>query len=181
MKIIKVEKQEPRSPSGGTDAPLQAEVATYRISIQLEDKVYVCQYKADSESDRSTKLKFFLVLLISMMLSGCHHEFVPHDTQSLFIPRFHRSEIVGFFAGLGGTFAALPDLLTIFCRRSDAGMNPRMAAIMSVFQVFWIYYGLLILSRPVIAWNMIAVLINSVSVAAFFHFLNKEKANYAMK
>ena len=33
-------------------------------------------------------------------------------------------------------------------RRSIAGMNPRMAAIMGVFQILWVYYGLLILSRP---------------------------------
>jgi hypothetical protein len=29
-------------------------------------------------------------------------------------------------------------------------MNPRMAAIMGVFQVLWVYYGLLIVSRPVV-------------------------------
>jgi hypothetical protein len=48
-KIIKVEKQESRSPSSGTDAPLKVEVATYRISIQLDDKIYICQYKSENE------------------------------------------------------------------------------------------------------------------------------------
>ena len=47
---------------------------------------------------------------------------------------------------------------------------------MCIFQVFWIYYGLLIASRPVIAWNVIAVLINFLSVYAYRHFLRKEKA-----
>jgi len=60
-------------------------------------------------------------------------------------------------------------------RRSSAGMNPRMVAIMGVFQVLWIYYGLLIASRPVIAWNVIAVFINSLSVGAYFHFVRKER------
>jgi len=32
-------------------------------------------------------------------------------------------------------------------------MNPTMAGITGVFQIAWIYYGLLIASRPVIAWN----------------------------
>ena len=41
--------------------------------------------------------------------------------------------------------------------RSSAGMNPRMAGIMCVFQVAWVYYGLLIASRSVIVWNMIAI------------------------
>lgn len=124
--------------------------------------------------------RFVLIYLASIALSGCQ-DLVPHDTQSLLIPRFHRSEIFGFVAGLGTTFAAVPDLLAMLRRRSAAGMNPRMAAIMGVFQILWVYYGLLILSRPVIAWNVIAILINSLSVAAYLHFVNKEKANRAMK
>jgi len=54
-------------------------------------------------------------------------------------------------------------------------MNLRMAAIMGVFQILWIYYGLLIASRPVIVWNVIAVLVNFVSVGAYFFFRRKEK------
>jgi uncharacterized protein with PQ loop repeat len=54
-------------------------------------------------------------------------------------------------------------------------MNPRMAAIMGVFQILWVYYGLLIASRPVIAWNVIAVLINFLSVGAYRYFVRKEK------
>jgi MtN3 and saliva related transmembrane protein len=53
-------------------------------------------------------------------------------------------------------------------------MNPRMAAILATFQLTWIYYGLLIGSRPVIAWNLIAVVINSLSVAAHSHFARQE-------
>jgi uncharacterized protein with PQ loop repeat len=70
----------------------------------------------------------------------------------------------------------MPDLVAMLKRRSSAGMNPRMAAIMCVFQILWIYYGLLIASRPVIAWNAIAVLINFLSVAAYRHFARREKA-----
>jgi uncharacterized protein with PQ loop repeat len=64
-------------------------------------------------------------------------------------------------------------------RRSSAGMNPRMAAIMCVFQVLWVYYGLLIGSRPVIAWNLVAVLINSLTLGAYRHFARKEKPGQA--
>jgi MtN3 and saliva related transmembrane protein len=129
---------------------------------------------------RLTKRTFVLIFLISIGLCGCQN-LVPRDTQSLLIPRFHRSEIFGFIAGLGTTFAALPDLLAMLRRRSAAGINPRMAGITGVFQILWVYYGLLILSRPVIAWNLVAILINSLSVAAYIHFVNKEKANHAMK
>jgi uncharacterized protein with PQ loop repeat len=92
------------------------------------------------------------------------------------VPRLLRSEIFGFLAGLGTTFAAVPDLIAMLRRRSSAGMNPRMAAIMGLFQILWIYYGLLIASRPVIAWNLIAVFINFLSVGAYRHFVRKERA-----
>jgi hypothetical protein len=46
---------------------------------------------------------------------------------------------------------------------------------MGVFQILWIYYGLLIASRPEIAWNVIAVLVNFLSVGAYLHFVRKEK------
>jgi uncharacterized protein with PQ loop repeat len=76
---------------------------------------------------------------------------------------------------MGTTFAALPDLIAMLKRRSSAGMNPRMAAIIGVFQILWAYYGLLIDSRPVIAWNVVGVIINFMSVAAYRHFSRLEK------
>jgi MtN3 and saliva related transmembrane protein len=120
------------------------------------------------------KVMLAMLFLSLIALCGCQG-LVPHDTASLLIPKFRRSEIIGFVAGLGTTFAAVPDLFAMLKRRSSAGMNPRMAAIMGVFQILWVYYGLLILSRPVIAWNVIAVLINLLSVGAYRHFARKEK------
>ena len=122
-----------------------------------------------------TKVIAAVVFLNLIALWGCE-DLVPHDASSLLIPKFQRSEIFGFFAGLGTTFAAVPDLIAMLKRRSAAGMNPRMAAIMCVFQLLWVYYGLLIASRPVIAWNVIAVLINFLNVAAYRHFTRKERA-----
>jgi len=120
-----------------------------------------------------TKLALTVLALSMLGLSGCA-DLAIHDTASLLAPRFQRSEIFGFVAGAGTTFAALPDLIGMLRRRSSKGMNPRMAGIMGVFQIGWIYYGLLIASRPVIVWNMIAVVINSLSVAAYFRFARLE-------
>ena len=117
---------------------------------------------------------FAIVFLSLITLCECQ-DLVPHDTSSLLIPRFGRSEVLGFMAGLGTTFAAVPDLVAMLKNRSSAGMNPRMAAIMGIFQILWVYYGLLIASRPVIAWNVVAVLINFLSVGAYSHFVRKEK------
>jgi uncharacterized protein with PQ loop repeat len=114
------------------------------------------------------------VLVLSCMLLGCQ-EMIPRNTQSLLFPRFQRSEIFGLVAGFGTTFAALPDLIVMLRRRSSKGMNPRMTAIMGMFQILWVYYGLLIVSRPVVVWNVIAVFINFLSVGAYRYFVRMEK------
>ena len=113
-----------------------------------------------------------VLILGSAVLTGC---LSAEDTQSLLAPRFQRSEILGFVAGLGTTFAAVPDLIAMLRRRSSAGIKPRMAAIMGAFQVLWIYYGLLIASRPVILWNTLAVLINFLNVATWAYYARREK------
>ena len=120
-------------------------------------------------------LTYAVVLVSAIALCGCD-DLVPRDTASLLAPTFKQSEVVGLVAGFGTTFAAVPDLIAMFRRRSSAGMNPRMAMILGVFQILWVYYGLLIASRPVIVWNVIAVFINFLSVFAHRHFVRIEKA-----
>ena len=127
-------------------------------------------------SDSFERTTHGILLLSVVMLCGCEG-LVVHDTASLLIPRFQRSEILGFVAGFGTTFAAVPDLITMFKRRSSKGMNPTMAGIMGVFQIALIYYGLLIASRPVIAWNMVAVVINFLSVGAYIRFARSERTS----
>jgi len=115
------------------------------------------------------------VLILSLIALCSCQDLVPRDVPSILFSGLKRSEIFGFLAGFGTTFAAIPDLVAMLRRRSSAGMNPRMAAIMGVFQILWVYYGLLIASRPVIGWNVIAVLVNFLSVGAYFYFVRKEK------
>jgi uncharacterized protein with PQ loop repeat len=123
--------------------------------------------------NRFDRLPLGVLLPSVIVLQGC--EELVRDTQSLLVPSMQRSEIFGLVAGFGTTFAALPDLLAMLRRRSSVGMNPRMAGIMCVFQVFWVYYGLLIASRPVVLWNLIAIVINALTLGAFLHFRRKER------
>jgi MtN3 and saliva related transmembrane protein len=116
-------------------------------------------------------LWFFFSVTI---LVGCGELAIP-DTASLLLPGFRRSEVVGFVAGLGTTFAALPDLIAMLKRRSCKGMNPRMAVIMGAFQILWVWYGLLIASRPVILWNIIAVATNFFCVGAYLYYARRER------
>jgi len=84
------------------------------------------------------------------------------------------TQIIGFAAGFGTTFAALPDLIAMLKRRSSIGMNPRMAAITGTFQILWVIYGGLISSRNIVMWNVIAVVTNYLTVAAYLHFRRRE-------
>jgi|SRR5687768_11279338 uncharacterized protein with PQ loop repeat len=122
----------------------------------------------------SNRVMLGVLLLNVLTLYGCE-DLVIRDTSSLLIPRFQRSEILGLVAGFGTTFAGVPDLLAMLKRRSSAGMNPRMAGIIGVFQIAWVYYGLLIVSRPVVVWNVIGVLINFVNVGAYLYFARKAR------
>ena len=94
--------------------------------------------------------------------------------ESLLIPRLQRSEGIGLVAGFGTTFAAVPDVIAMFKRRASTGMIPRMAAITGAFQILWVYYGLLITSRPVVLWNIIAVITNFLIVGAYYYFARRE-------
>jgi MtN3 and saliva related transmembrane protein len=118
----------------------------------------------------------WLGLLSVIIICGCE-ELVVKNPASLLVPTLQRSEILGLVAGFGTTFAAVPDLFKMFRRRSSKGINPTMAGIMGVFQIVWVYYGLLIASRPVILWNFIAVIINFMTVWAYFRFARREMNN----
>lgn len=115
-------------------------------------------------------LGFFFCVMI---LAGCAE--LAQDAQSLIHSSLRRSDVVGFVAGFGTTFAALPDLIAMLKRRSSKGMNPRMAAIMGAFQILWVWYGLLIVSQPVVLWNIVAVTTNFISVGAYFYFARREQ------
>jgi MtN3 and saliva related transmembrane protein len=119
------------------------------------------------------RMRRWLVLLSVILICGCEGLAI-QDTASLLSPRFQRSEILGLVAGFGTTFAAVPDLFRMFRRQSSKGINPTMAGIMGVFQIVWVYYGLLIASRPVILWNLVAVIINFTTVWAYFRFARRE-------
>ncbi len=126
------------------------------------------------ERDRIKWMTCGVAVLSAVMLCGCENLAI-RDTRSLLFPHLQRSEVLGIVAGFGTTFAAVPDLIRMLRRRSSKGINPTMAGIMGVFQIVWVYYGLLIASRPVVLWNVIAVCINFTVVTAYFRFAAGER------
>jgi len=127
---------------------------------------------------RFNPVSFAILVLSVISLTGCQQLTI--DTEKVVKSDIELKEIVGLLAGFGTTFAAFPDLIAMIKRRSSLGMNPRMSAIMGTFQILWVYYGLLIASRPVILWNVVAVVINFLTVGAYAHFLRKEKQAHAV-
>ena len=130
--------------------------------------------------NRRNTLALVVVLLSLVFLCGWTgpgpetDSLLPQDTRSLLFPSFKRSEILGLVAGFGTTFAALPDLIAMLRRRSSAGMNPRMAAILGTFQILWVAYGALIGSRNIIMWNVIAIVTNYLAVGAYMYFRRQQ-------
>ena len=50
-----------------------------------------------------------------------------------------------------------------------------MAGIAGAFQILWNYYGLLLVSRPAVVWNLIAVPTNAFSVGAYLRYARREQ------
>jgi uncharacterized protein with PQ loop repeat len=84
------------------------------------------------------------------------------------------TQIIGFLAGAGTTFAALPDLIAMIRRKSSVGMNPRMAAILATFQILWVIYGANTGSRNIVLWSVIAIITNYLTVGAYFFFRRRQ-------
>jgi MtN3 and saliva related transmembrane protein len=59
------------------------------------------------DTDSFNRLTRAVLLLTAIMLCGCEGLEI-HDTASLLLPRFQRSEVLGMVAGFGTTFAACP-------------------------------------------------------------------------
>jgi MtN3 and saliva related transmembrane protein len=112
-----------------------------------------------------------LALMLSAVVLCGGEDLTVRDRSSLLVPSLQHSEVAGF----GTTFAAAPDLIAMLKRQSRRGMNPRMAAIMGIFQIVWVYYGILIASQPVNVWNVVATVVNLLSVAAYLHFARSER------
>jgi MtN3 and saliva related transmembrane protein len=70
--------------------------------------------------------RMLAVFPVGLIALGCV-DLTIRDTRSLFVPHLQKAEVWGFVAGFGATFAAVPDMVAMFKRRSSAGMNPRMA------------------------------------------------------
>jgi len=76
-------------------------------------------------STNSRPQKVLLSLLVpSFVTLGACQDLTPHHLELLVKPNTKLSEIVGFLAGLGTTFAAFPDLVAMLKGRSSLGMKP---------------------------------------------------------
>src|SRR5437016_12650404 len=118
--------------------------------------------------------KLMLAVLVPGLITLCAcQDLVPRDTRSLLIPSLRRSEIFGFLAGFGTDLcrrAGLArDAQTSIKRRHEPKDGDNHGRLSDPV----VYYGLLIALRLVILWNVVAVLVNFLSVGAYLHFVRK--------
>ena len=76
----------------------------------------------DEDSFKKT-LTYGVIVVSALTLGGCESLGI-ENTSSLLLPTLHRSEVFGFVAGFGTTFAAVPDLIGML-RRGPARASTR--------------------------------------------------------
>jgi MtN3 and saliva related transmembrane protein len=69
------------------------------------------------------------------------------------------TNIVGFVAGMLTTAANLPQVWKTYRDRSGEGLSFRMLLTLAIGLVFWVVYGIMSHSLPVIATNVISLLV----------------------
>lgn len=67
-------------------------------------------------------------------------------------------EIIGFFAALTSTFSLFPQIVKIYKTKSTRDLSYFMLANFLLTSSFWVAYGGLISSQPVLVANVICVI-----------------------
>jgi MtN3 and saliva related transmembrane protein len=86
--------------------------------------------------DSSKNGPWHRVLLQKVVVLCGREALAVHDTSSLLVPKFQRSEVLGLVAGIGTMFAAVVDLLALFKWRSSKRMIPMLAASLAFLNLF---------------------------------------------
>ena len=74
-------------------------------------------------------------------------------------------EWIGLIAGTCTTLSFVPQLLTVFRNRSARDISYTWLAVFTTGIVFWLWYGLLLLSVPVILANAVTLSLLVVLIA----------------
>jgi MtN3 and saliva related transmembrane protein len=68
-------------------------------------------------------------------------------------------DLLGFVAGALTTAAFIPQVLKSWRTRDLAGISTGMYTLFTTGVAFWLFYGIAVMSWPVILWNAITLLL----------------------
>jgi MtN3 and saliva related transmembrane protein len=71
-------------------------------------------------------------------------------------------EIIGYLAAAFGTFAFLPQVIKTWKTRSTKDLSLGMYVVFCIGVVFWLTYGILIKSWPLIIGNIVSTIFGSI-------------------
>jgi MtN3 and saliva related transmembrane protein len=84
-------------------------------------------------------------------------------------------EIIGMIAGVFTTFAAIPQIIKIYKIKEARDISLIMYIFLVIGVILWLIYGLQINSVALIAWNIIALLLNSFILIQKIYYDSKLK------
>ncbi len=70
-----------------------------------------------------------------------------------------RTELLGYLAAAGTTFAFLPQVVRVWTTRSARDISLAMYVVLVTGIVLWIVYGVLIHSMPLVAANVVTLVL----------------------
>jgi MtN3 and saliva related transmembrane protein len=80
------------------------------------------------------------------------------------------TETIGFLAAAGTTFAFVPQAIRVWRRRSAEDISLAMYLILVAGVILWIVYGALIHSKPLVAANVLSLLLAGAVLAGKLRF-----------
>jgi MtN3 and saliva related transmembrane protein len=75
------------------------------------------------------------------------------------------SQIVGYIAGLCTTFSAVPQIIKCYKAKSTQDLSYLTLGMVETGVISWTVYGVLNKDYPIILWNVVSVVINTMLLA----------------
>lgn len=75
------------------------------------------------------------------------------------------SQIVGYIAGVCTTFSAIPQIVKCYKTRSTQDLSYLTLGMVETGVITWSVYGALTKDYPIIMWNVVSVIINTMLIA----------------
>jgi MtN3 and saliva related transmembrane protein len=87
-------------------------------------------------------------------------------------------EIIGIIAGAFTTLATLPQIIKMYKIKESRDISLLMFLSIVFGGILWLIYGLFIHSMALIAWNAVAITLNTTIICQKMYYDSKSKVKY---